>query len=390
MRRSHLVLLALSVSAFVVGTAEYIIAGLLPQVASDLHISVGAAGQAVTAYALGVVIGGPIVTILTVRLPRKGLALGLMALFAAGSAVCALAPSYEILLAGRVMSSLSHAAFLALSLVVAVSAVPAERAGRAMAFVISGMTVATLLGVPLGTLLGQQAGWRAPFAVLVVLAGAGIVLLALTLPRQPATVTDLRREIGVLARRPVIMAIVTTAVGYSGVAAVFTYIAPMLTEITGFAPPVVSALLLAYGMGSVLGNLAAGRLTDRFPSATLRGVFGSLTVLLVLTPFAVLWKPAAVPAVLALGLLATATITPLQGIILRHAGEAPMLAVSVNVGAFNLAIAFGSVVAGVIVAGGGLRWTGLAGAVLSALGLGLSYLAVPRRTAHPAAAVPAT
>lgn len=384
MRRSQLVLLALSVSAFVVGTAEYIIAGLLPQVASDLHISVGAAGQAVTAYALGVVIGGPIVTILTVRLPRKGLALGLMALFAAGSAVCALAPSYEILLAGRVMSSLSHAAFLALSLVVAVSAVPAERAGRAMAFVISGMTVATLLGVPLGTLLGQQAGWRAPFAVLVVLAGAGIVLLALTLPRQPATVTDLRRETGVLARRPVIMAIVTTAVGYSGVAAVFTYIAPMLTEITGFAPPVVSALLLAYGMGSVLGNLAAGRLTDRFPSATLRGVFGSLTVLLVLTPFAVLWKPAAVPAVLALGLLATATITPLQGIILRHAGEAPMLAVSVNVGAFNLAIAFGSVVAGVIVAGGGLRWTGLAGAVLSALGLGLSYLAVPRRTAHPA------
>ncbi|WP_326824927.1 MFS transporter [Streptosporangium sp. NBC_01756] len=390
MRRSHLVLLALSVSAFVVGTAEYIIAGLLPQVASDLHISVGAAGQAVTAYALGVVIGGPLVTILTVRLPRKGLALGLMALFAAGSAVCALAPSYEILLAGRVMSSLSHAAFLALSLVVAVSAVPAERAGRAMAFVISGMTVATLLGVPLGTLLGQQAGWRAPFAVLVVLAGAGIVLLALALPRQPATVTDLRREIGVLARRPVIMAIVTTAVGYSGVAAVFTYIAPMLTEITGFAPPVVSALLLAYGTGSVLGNLAAGRLTDRFPSATLRGVFGSLTVLLVLTPFAVLWKPAAVPAVLALGLLATATITPLQGIILRHAGEAPMLAVSVNVGAFNLAIAFGSVVAGVIVADGGLRWTGLAGAVLSALGLGLSYLAVPRRTAHPAAAVPAT
>jgi DHA1 family inner membrane transport protein len=378
MRGTFATLAALCVSVFVVGTSEYLISGLLPQVGADLKVSVGTAGQAVTVYALGVVVGGPIVAALTGRMPRKGLALGLMLLFAAGSAISALASSYELLLVGRLVSSFSHAAFLALALVMATSVVPPDKTGTAISTVASGFTVATLLGVPLGALLGESAGWRTPFAILTALALAGVVLLAAILPKQPAPATRLRDEARVVTRRPVLLAIATTAVGFSGVAAVFTYIAPLLTRVSGFSSTAVSGLLLTYGAGSFLGNLIAGRLTDKSVSATVRGVFGGLTGVLVLMPFATVWQPSAVAAVLVLGLLATATIAPLQGLILRHAGDAPTLAVSANVGAFNLGAATGSAIGGVIVSAGALRWTGLAGAVLSLAGLALTYLALPR------------
>ncbi|QKV90685.1 MFS transporter [Streptomyces sp. NA02950] len=378
MNKSYASLAALCASVFVVGTSEYLVAGMLPEVGADLQVPQGTAGQAVTAYALGVVIGGPAVTMLTARLPRKPLALGLMLLFAAGSALSALASSFTMLLAGRVVSSLSHAAFLALALVMATSMVPEHKTGSAIATVASGFTVATLLGVPLGSLLGHAAGWRAPFAVLTALALAAIALLALVLPKRQAPSASLRDELRVVSRKPVLLAIATTAVGFSGVAVVFTYIAPLLTRIGGFSPAAVSALLLAYGAGSFLGNLAAGKLTDRSMSATVRGVFGGLTGVLVAMPFAVAWQPTAVLAVLVLGLLATATIAPLQGLILRHAGSAPTLAVAANVGAFNLGAAAGSAIGGAIVAVGALRWTGLAGAVLSLSGLALTYLALPR------------
>ncbi|MGW0486099.1 MFS transporter [Nonomuraea sp. NPDC003214] len=386
MRRTFATLAALCVSVFVVGTSEYLIAGLLPQVGADLRISVGMAGQAVTVYALGVVVGGPLVAALTAKMPRKGLALGLMLLFAAGSAISALAPSYELLLAGRLLSSFSHAAFLALALVMATSVVPPDKTGTAISTVASGFTVATLLGVPLGALLGESAGWRTPFAVLTALALAGVVLLAAVLPKQPAPATRLRDEVRVVTRRPVLLAIATTAVGFSGVATVFTYIAPLMTRVSGFSSTAVSGLLLAYGAGSFVGNLLAGRLTDKSMSATVRGVFGGLAGVLVLIPFAAVWQPSAVAAVLVLGLLSTATIAPLQGLILRHAGDAPTLAVSANVGAFNLGAAAGSALGGVIVSAGALRWTGLVGAVLSLAGLALTYLVLPRTRATTQAA----
>ena len=383
MSKSFASLAALCASVFVVGTSEYLVAGILPEIGADLQVAQGTAGQTVTAYALGVVIGGPVVTVATARLPRKGLAIGLMLLFAAGSALSALAPTLEMLLAGRVISSLSHAAFLALALVMATSVVPEHKTGSAIATVASGFTVATLLGVPLGSLLGHAAGWRAPFAVLTALTLAAVALLVLVLPRQQAPAMSVRDELRVVTRKPVLLAIATTAVGFSGVAVVFTYIAPLLTRVTGFSPAAVSALLLAYGAGSFLGNLAAGKLTDKSMTATVRGVFGGLTGVLAATPFAAAWQPTAVLAVLVLGLLATATIAPLQGLILRHAGAAPTLAVSVNVGAFNLGAAAGSALGGLLVAGGALRWTGLAGAVLSLTGLALTYLILPRNSTTP-------
>ncbi|MGW3388167.1 MFS transporter [Streptomyces cinereoruber] len=378
MSRKSLPLAALCASVFVVGTSEYLVAGMLPEVGADLRVSHGTAGQAVTAYALGVVVGGPVVAVATARLPRKPLALGLMLLFAAGSALSASAPSFTMLLVGRVVSSLSHAAFLALALVMATSVVPEHRTGSAIATVTSGFTVATLLGVPLGALLGQAAGWRAPFVVLTALSLAAVALLAWVLPGQRAASTGVRDELRVMSRKPVLLAVATTAVGFSGVTVVFTYIAPLLTRVSGFSPAGVSALLFAYGAGSFLGNLAAGRLTDRSMSATVRGVFGGLTGVLAAMPFAAVWQPTAVLAVLVLGLLATATIAPLQGLILRHAGSAPTLAVAVNVSAFNLGAAAGSALGGAVVAFGALRWTGLAGAVLSVAGLALTYLVLPR------------
>ncbi|NUW39287.1 MFS transporter [Nonomuraea rhodomycinica] len=390
MRRTFAVLAALCVSVFVVGTAEFLAAGLLPRIGSDLGVSVAVAGQVVTAYALGTVVAGPLVAVATVRLPRKGLMLALMAVFAAGSVVSALAPSYPVLLAGRVVSSVGHATFFALTLIAATTVAGPGRAGSAIAAVTSGLTVANLLGVPLGSALGQQLGWRFPFAVLAALALACLALLAFALPRVPAQPTSVTTELSVLARRPVLVSVATTAVGFAGVGAVFTYLAPTLTEVSGFTPAMVSWLLLAYGVGSLLGNLVAGRLADRSVGATLRGVFACLTALLAVLPLAVVHKPAAAAAVLGLGLLATATVAPLQSLILRRAGAAPTLAVTVNVAAFMLAHAVGSVIGAGVVTAAGLRWTGLAGAVLSAAGLLLSCLAVPRRAAatrrpeHPA------
>ncbi|MFD5320680.1 MFS transporter [Streptomyces sp. NPDC127098] len=378
MRGSFATLASLCVSVFVVGTSEYLISGLLPQVGADLDVSVGTAGQAVTAYALGVVLGGPVVAALTIKVPRKALAMCLMLLFAVGSVISAAAPTFELLLVGRVVSSFSHAAFLALALVMATSVVPREKAGTAISAVASGFTVATLLGVPLGALLGELAGWRAPFIALTGLALVGVVLLAAVLPRQAAPATRLREEARVVTRRPVLLAIATTAVGFSGVAVVFTYVAPLLTRVSGFSTTTVSGLLLAYGAGSFLGNLIAGRLTDKSMSVTVRAVFSALTGALLLFPFAAVWQPTAVVAILVLGLLSTATIAPLQGLILRHAGNAPTLAVAANVGAFNLGAAAGSAIGGLIVAADALRWAGLAGAALSLAGLALTLLVLPR------------
>jgi DHA1 family inner membrane transport protein len=249
--------------------------------------------------------------------------------------------------------------------------------------VVSGLTVATVLGVPLGALLGQAFGWRTPFLVIAVIAAAGGVVLAVAMPRTPAPTSGVRSEIRVLLHRPVLLAIATTAIGFAGVGTVLTYLVPLLTQVSGFSGSVATALLLAYGVGSLLGNLAAGRLTDISPTMTVRIVFLGLTAVLAALPFAATWQPAAVVAVLVFGLLATATIAPLQGLILRHAAAAPTLAVAVNVSGFNLANALGAALGGGFVAAGALRWNGLAGAVLALAGLGLAWLVTSRATATP-------
>ncbi|MFC4909873.1 MFS transporter [Actinomadura gamaensis] len=378
MRRNGWVLAALGVSVFVVGTSEYLVAGLLPQVAGDLGISVATAGQAVTAYAVGVVLGGPLVTAATVRVPRRVLGVGLLVLFAAGNGVCAVAPDFGVLIAGRVVASLSHAAFLTLALLMATRVVRPERTGAAIAAVAAGFSVATLLGVPIGVLVGQEAGWRVPFALVAGLSLVMAVALGVLLPRGDRVETRIRDEVRAVVSRPVLLVVGTTAVGMAAVATVFTYLAPSLRDVAGFGTATVSGLLVLYGLGSLVGGLVAGRVADRSLSAAVRGTFGGLAVALTLVSLMLPWKVGAVVAVLVFGLLASSLTPTLQSLLLRHAGDAPTLAVSVNVAAFNIGIALGAVVGGAVVSGAGTRWTGIAGTVLSLGGLGLSYLALPR------------
>lgn len=380
-RRAFPVIAGFLLCIFAIGTAELLVSGLLPEIAASAHVSAATAGQLVTAYAAGVVIGGPLITAATARMARKGLVLSLIALFIAGSLTSAAASSYGLLLAGRVLAALSQGTLYAISIVVVTAVVPPDRAGRAIATVVSGLTVATVLGVPLGAVLGRAFGWRLPFLAVAVIAAAGGIVLAMTMPRTPAPPAGARSEVRVLARRPVLLAIATTAVGFAGTGTVLTYLIPLLTQVTGFSPDTASALLLAYGAGSLLGNLAAGRLTDVSPIMTVRIVFGGLAVILAVLPFAATRQPAAVIAVLAFGLLATATIAPLQSLILQHAADAPTLSVAVNVSGFNMANALGSALGGGMVAAGALRWNGLAGAILALAGLGLARVASSRTSA---------
>ncbi|MEV5573674.1 MFS transporter [Spirillospora sp. NPDC052269] len=386
MSRIFVLLAALGASVFVVGTSEYLVAGLLPQVASDLGVSVAVAGQSVTAYALGVVVGGPLVTAATVRLPRRALAVGLLVVFAAGNALCSVAPSYGVLILGRVMASLSHAAFLTLALMLTTKVVRPERVGTAIAGVAAGFSVATLLGVPVGVLIGESAGWRAPFAVLAGLALVMAVALGILLPTGERSETRVRDEVRTVVSRPVLLVVATTAVGMAAVSSVFTYLAPSLRDVAGFGAAAISGLLVVYGIGSLVGGLAAGRFADRSLERTVRGTFGGLAIVLVVVALALPWKVGAVVGVLAFGLLASATTPTLQSLLLKYAGSAPTLAISVNVAAFNIGIAVGSVVGGLVIADVGARWTGLAGAVLSLAGLGLSYLVLPRRRVQPTVA----
>lgn len=367
---------------FCTGTAEYLVAGVLPQMAHDLSISVATAGQAVTAYALGVAIGGPVVTVLTARLPRKGLALSLAALFIAGIVLTALAPTFAWVILGRVLSASSQAALFAIALTTAIAALGAEQTGRAVAVVSSGLTVATVLGVPLGTLLGGDTSWRRPFLVIALLALVGFALLAAAMPRSPQPDTGVGDEIRALMRRAVLMAVLTTAVGFAGVSTVFTYLVPLLTTVSGVSAAYIPPLLLAYGVGGFLGNLAAGRLADLSLGRTLTGVFLVLVITLGLFPIAATHHALIAVLVMALGLLSTPP-SPRCRLLFFATPAMPRLWRWPSTWAFNLANAIGSALGGVAVAAGLIHSNGYLGALLSLVGLGLSVLALRQSPPGP-------
>ncbi|WP_112133190.1 MFS transporter [Glycomyces dulcitolivorans] len=368
---------------FCTGSAEYLVSGVLPQLAADARVDIATAGQTVTAYALGVAVGGPIVTVLTARLPRKGLALGLAGVFIAGTVLTVMAPGFGWIIVGRVVSACSQATLFAIALTASATALGAEKAGRAIAIVASGLTAATVLGVPLGALLGSGSGWRQPFGVIAAAAVVGLGLLAWAMPRTPRPETGVADEIRTLLRAPVLLAVATTVVGFAGVGIVFTYLVPLLTDVTGLAAGAVPALLLAYGVGGFAGNLVAGRLADLALGRTLAGVLVALVAVLAAFPLAAGQAWAAVVLVLVLGLLSSAIIAPLQSLVLRHAGAAPTLSLAVNVGAFNLANAIGAALGGAVVAAGLLRWEGWFGAGFAVLGLVLAAVALRARVREP-------
>ncbi|GAA3788815.1 MFS transporter [Streptomyces coacervatus] len=373
-----LALLALAVGAFGIGTTEFVMMGLLPDVADDLHVSIPTAGHLVSAYALGVVIGAPLLAALTARMSRRTVLIGLMALFVAGNALSAFAPGYDSLLAARFLSGLPHGAFFGVGAVVATAMVPPECKARSVSLMFLGLTVANVAGVPVATLMGQHLGWRATFLGVSAIGIAAIAALALLIPadRVAAPRTGLRGELAALRSLPVWLALGTTVAGFGALFAAYSYVTPMLTDSAGFAEGSVTVLLALFGVGATAGNLVGGRLADHSLRGTLFGGLVSLVVVLGLFPLLMSTQWSAALAVILLGAAAFITGSPLQLMVMEKASAAPSLASSANQAAFNLANAGGAWIGGLALAAGfGVTSPALAGAGLAVLGLGVAGVA---------------
>ena len=386
-----LALYALTVGAFGIGVTEFVIMGLLIQVSADLGVSIPAAGLLMTGYALGVFVGAPILTLLTRRLPKKTTLLALMAIFTVGNVLAAIAPTYAVLMAARLVTALAHGTFFGVGALVAVSLVPPERKASAISIMFTGLTIATLLGVPFGAWLGLAFGWRAAFWAVAVVGALAFVVLAALVPSasEKAEPAPLREEFAVLARPQVQLGLAMTVLGFGGVFAVFTYIQPILTQLAGFSKAAVSPILLVFGAGLVAGNLLGGRWADKGLNAALVGTLALLTLVMGGSAYAFHSQAGAVVAAFLLGAAAFATVAPLQMRVLSQAGGAGQgLASSLNIAAFNLGNAFGAWLGGAVIDHGpGLAAIPLVAAAvpLSALALAGLSLALERR-ARPALA----
>lgn len=380
---------ALAVGAFGIGTTEFVIMGLLPQVGADLDVSLSSAGLLVTGYALGVTLGAPPVSIITSGLPRKTLLLSLMVIFTVGNLACALAPNYAALMAARVLTSLAHGAFFGVGSVVATSLVRPDKQASAIALMFTGLTLANVLGVPFGTWLGQAWGWRATFWAVTAVGLAALAAIAAWVPASRGQHQgNLRGELRALVRPQVLLGFATTVLGFGGVFTAFTYIAPLLTELSGFPSSAVSPILLLFGAGLVIGNTYGSKLADRRLMLTLVGSLALLATVLALFAFTVHIKVAAVVTVAVLGAAAFATVPPLQMRVLEQASGAPNLASAFNIAAFNLGNAAGAWLGGITIDHGpGLGATPLAAAAVTVGGLLVAlYSWGLDRRAHRAAA----
>ncbi|MGW0517425.1 MFS transporter [Crossiella sp. NPDC003009] len=343
-------LLALAISAFAIGTTEFVIMGLLPEVAADFGVSIPAAGLLISGYALGVVVGGPLLTALGGRLPRKTILVSLMVLFIAGNLVSALAETYGLLMTGRVVAALAHGAFFGVGSVVAADLVAPERRASAIAMMFTGLTMANVLGVPLGTALGQQLGWRSTFWAVTALGVLGLIGVIALVPRTKAAPGGgLRQELAVFRIPQVWLALAMTALGFGGVFASFTYIAPMMTQVAGFAPGTVTWLLVLFGVGLFAGNLLGGRAADRALMPSLYLILAVLAAVLFTFTFTAHSQLGSVLTIALFGIAGFATVAPLQMRVLTKAAGAPALASAANVAAFNLGNAGGAWLGGLAI-----------------------------------------
>jgi MFS transporter, DHA1 family, inner membrane transport protein len=373
-------LLALSVGAFGIGVTEFAPMGLLPVIATDLGVSIPAAGLLISAYALGVVIGAPLMTLTTGRVPRRTLLIGLAGIFTLGNLLAAVSDSYGMLLAARVLTSFNHGAFFGVGSIVAASLVPPQRQAGAVAAMFMGLTIANVVGVPLATWAGEHLGWRASFWGIAGLGVATMAAQRLTLPALPAPADgNAMAELKVLTRGKVLGALALTVVGSSAMFTVFTYIVPILRDATHASLAFITTMLVTYGVGLTVGNWLGGRFADRSVDRTLTATLASLSAILI--AFAMLMPYAGPSAVLIFlwGVASFALVPPLQVRVMTAAADAPNLASSVNIGAFNLGNAIGAALGGGVIAGGfGYPSVALAGAVASALGL-VAILVASRR-----------
>ncbi|MNQ34929.1 Inner membrane transport protein YdhP [compost metagenome] len=372
-------LLALTLSAFAIGTTEFVIVGLLPTIAADLGVDLPSAGLLVSLYALGVAVGAPLLTALTGRVPRKLLLLGLMVLFTVGNLLAWQAPGHESLIVARLVTGLAHGVFFSIGSTIATSLVPKDKAASAIAIMFTGLTVALVTGVPLGTFIGQHFGWRATFLAVSALGVIAFVGSLLFVPRQIAhgTPASLLQQLKVLRAPRLLLVYAMTAVGYGGSFVAFTFLAPILQEISGFSAGAVSLVLLVYGVSVAVGNIWGGKLADRRgPIGALKLIFLLLAAVLLTLTFTAANPWLALGTVLLWGAVAFGNVPALQVYVVRqaerHTPHAVDVASGLNIAAFNLGIAGGAWAGGLIVAHLGLIHTAWIGALTVLVALALT------------------
>jgi len=371
--KSSAVLFALAIGAFAIGTTEFAPMGLLPVIAQGVDVSIPTAGMLVSAYAVGVMLGAPVMTLLFSRFGRRAALVTLMLIFTAGNLLSALAPGYTTLLLSRLVTSLNHGAFFGIGAVVAASVVPKDKQASAIAAMFMGLTVANIGGVPAATWIGQQVGWRLAFAGTAALGLITIAALWMVLPKGEAgTRPDVRRELKVLTRPEVLLAMGTTVLGAGSMFTLYTYVAPVLTEITHASPGFIAFALVLIGVGFTIGNSLGGRLADWSLDGATRIILLALAFIMVVLPWALGTHLGAGMGLVVWGAAAFGMVPPVQMRVMQAAAEAPGLASSVNVGAFNLGNAVGAALGGAVISQGlGYGAVAWAGAALAAGGLGL-------------------
>lgn len=371
-QRSTLALLALAISAFAIGTTEFISVGLLPLIAEDLHISTTTAGLTVSLYALGVTFGAPVLTSLTARMSRKTLLLWIMVVFMIGNALAAASTSIAMLLVARVISAFSHGVFMSIGSTIAADLVPEHRRASAISIMFTGLTVATVTGVPLGTFIGQQLGWRAAFILIVIVGLIGFISNSLLVPAdlRKGVRTAFRDQVKLVTNGRLLLLFLITALGYGGTFVVYTYLSPILLEITGFKESAVAVILLIYGIAIAIGNMVGGKLSNRQPVRALFYMFIVQALILLALLFTAPFKIAGLVTIFLMGLLAFMNVPGLQVYVVmlaeRFVPSAVDVASAINIAAFNAGIALGSYLGGVVTDSLGLIHTSWIGALMVA------------------------
>ncbi|KGR78209.1 MFS transporter [Ureibacillus manganicus] len=379
-KQSTLALLALAVSAFAIGTTEFISVGLLPLIANDLSIPVTTAGLTVSIYALGVMIGAPILTSLTTRMSRKKLLLWIMIVFIIGNTIAAISTTIGLLLVARVISALSHGVFMSIGSTIAADLVPKTRRASAISIMFTGLTVATVTGVPLGTFIGQQLGWRTAFITIVIIGVIALIANSILVPSnlRKGVKTSFRDQLKLVKNGRLLLIFIITALGYGGTFVVFTFLSPLLQDITGFKEGTVAVILLAYGITIAIGNMIGGKLSNQNPIRALFYMFLVQAVILFILMFTAPFKIAGSITILLMGLLAFMNVPGLQVYVVmlaeRFVPSAVDVASAINIAAFNAGIAIGSYLGGIITNSIGLIHTSWIGAIMVLMAAVLSRL----------------
>lgn len=376
---------ALTISAFGIGTTEFVIVGLLPTVANDLKTSISSAGLLVSLYALGVAVGAPILTALTSRIDRKKLLLGIMVLFIIGNGLASIAPSFITLVLARILTGFAHGVFFSIGATIAASLVPEDKRASAIAIMFAGLTVAIVTGVPLGTYIGQHFGWRATFIGVAALGIIGLIASSLLIPDtlQKSKPLQLKDQLKVLKNPSILLVLAITALGYGGTFVSFTYMAPLLENISGFSADATSLLLLIYGIAIALGNVIGGKVANQKPIKALMIMFVLQALVLLVLSFTVFHQIVAVITLFAMGILAFSNVPGLQLYVVQMAEKylpgTEDVASALNIAAFNVGIAIGAIIGGHVVESSlGIQSTPWVGAVLVAIGFLVTLISYKR------------